>query len=72
MIKQKNTKHKKSCIMHKKNVEIYHSGWLVKSPPNHGSIFKAVSIFFSSYFIGTNKKKFDPPDQTHISEKKSS
>ncbi|XP_070496474.1 protein daughter of sevenless [Chironomus tepperi] len=28
--------------MHKKNVEIYHCGWLVKSPPNpKGSIFKA-------------------------------
>ncbi|KAG5677120.1 hypothetical protein PVAND_006903 [Polypedilum vanderplanki] len=28
--------------MHKKNCEVYHSGWLVKSPPNpRGSIFKA-------------------------------
>lgn len=39
--------------MHKKNAEICHCGWLVKSPPNYrGSIFKAVSILiYKSTFL---------------------
>lgn len=35
--------------MHKKNVEVYHQGWLIKSPPDRRGIFKLVSDTFIAF-----------------------
>jgi hypothetical protein len=37
--------------MHKKNFEIFHQGWLVKSPPNPRGIFRAVSCTIHFLFL---------------------
>lgn len=40
--------------MHKKNHEIFHQGWLVKSPPNPRGIFRAVSQHSQNHLRPSN------------------